>query len=78
MAALGPDQNDPDQLRPIAGRCRNGPIAAAEGADVIVLDQTILRRRHPAPACVAVVNPNRQDEDGALPGISVPPVWCSG
>jgi len=46
------------------GTLSHGPIAAAEGADVIVLDHHLAGAT--LPACVAVVNPNRQDEDGAL------------
>lgn len=46
------------------GTLSHGPIAAAKAVDVIVLDH------HPSgetlPPAVAVVNPNRQDEDGAL------------
>ncbi|WP_071674088.1 single-stranded-DNA-specific exonuclease RecJ [Nioella nitratireducens] len=41
-----------------------GPIAAAKGADVIVLDHHLGGAE--LPDCVAVVNPNRLDEDGAL------------
>ncbi|WP_424975222.1 single-stranded-DNA-specific exonuclease RecJ [Dinoroseobacter sp. S124A] len=40
------------------------PIAAVEGADVIVLDHHLGAEE--LPAALAVVNPNRQDEDGAL------------
>ena len=40
------------------------PIAAAKGADVIVLDHHL--GGETLPAAHAVVNPNRQDEDGAL------------
>ena len=46
------------------GTLSHGPIAAAVGADVIVLDHHL--GGETLPACVAVVNPNRQDEDGAL------------
>ncbi|MDV4146517.1 single-stranded-DNA-specific exonuclease RecJ [Shimia sp. FJ5] len=46
------------------GTLSHEPIAAAEGADVIVLDHHLGGETLP-PAC-AVVNPNRQDEDGAL------------
>ena len=46
------------------GTLSHGPIAAAEGADVIVLDHHLGAETQP-PA-LAVVNPNRQDEDGAL------------
>ena len=40
------------------------PIAAAKGADVVVLDHHLAAAE--LPDCVAVVNPNRQDEDGSL------------
>ena len=40
------------------------PIAAAKGADVIVLDHHL--GGETLPECVAVVNPNRQDESGDL------------
>ena len=40
------------------------PIAAAQGADVIVLDHHM--GLETLPDCVAVVNPNRQDESGDL------------
>lgn len=46
------------------GTLSHGPIAAAKGADVIVLDHHLASAE--LPDCVAVVNPNRQDEDGAL------------
>jgi len=46
------------------GTLSHGPIAAAKGADVIVLDHHLASAD--LPDCVAVVNPNRQDEDGAL------------
>jgi single-stranded-DNA-specific exonuclease len=46
------------------GTLSHGPIAAANGADVIVLDHHLAEAT--LPDCVAVVNPNRQDEDGAL------------
>ncbi|MEJ6395497.1 single-stranded-DNA-specific exonuclease RecJ [Gymnodinialimonas sp. 2305UL16-5] len=46
------------------GTLSHGPIAAAQGADVIVLDHHLAQAE--LPVCVAVVNPNRQDEDGAL------------
>ena len=46
------------------GTLSHGPIAAAAGADVIVLDHHL--GAETLPDCVAVVNPNRQDEDGAL------------
>ena len=46
------------------GTLSHGPIAAAKGADVIVLDHHLAAAD--LPDCVAVVNPNRQDEDGSL------------
>ncbi|MEJ6389302.1 single-stranded-DNA-specific exonuclease RecJ [Gymnodinialimonas ulvae] len=46
------------------GTLSHGPIAAAVGADVIVLDHHLASAE--LPECVAVVNPNRQDESGAL------------
>jgi single-stranded-DNA-specific exonuclease len=46
------------------GTLSHGPIAAAQGADVIVLDHHLAAAD--LPTCVAVVNPNRQDEDGSL------------
>ncbi len=46
------------------GTLSHGPIAAAKGADVIVLDHHL--GGEDLPAAVAVVNPNRQDEDGPL------------
>ncbi|MBF9043631.1 single-stranded-DNA-specific exonuclease RecJ [Rhodobacterales bacterium HKCCE4037] len=46
------------------GTLSHGPIAAAKGADVIVLDHHLAAAD--LPDCVAVVNPNRQDESGDL------------
>ncbi len=46
------------------GTLSHEPIAAAKGADVIVLDHHL--GGETLPECVAVVNPNRQDEDGDL------------
>jgi single-stranded-DNA-specific exonuclease len=46
------------------GTLSHGPIAAAKGADVIVLDHHL--GGETLPNAYAVVNPNRQDEDGAL------------
>ena len=46
------------------GTLSHGPIAAARGADVIVLDHHLAGAD--LPNCVAVVNPNRQDESGDL------------
>lgn len=45
------------------GTLSHGPIAAAKGADVIVLDHHL--GGEILPDALAVVNPNRQDEDGA-------------
>ncbi len=46
------------------GTLSHGPIAAAQGADVIVLDHHL--GGETLPDCAAVVNPNRQDETGDL------------
>lgn len=46
------------------GTLSHGPIAAAKGADVIVLDHHL--GTETLPDCVAIVNPNRQDESGDL------------
>ncbi|WP_419738233.1 single-stranded-DNA-specific exonuclease RecJ [Ruegeria sp.] len=46
------------------GTLSRDPIAAAQGADVIVLDHHL--GGETLPDCVAVVNPNRQDESGDL------------
>ena len=46
------------------GTLSHGPIAAAVGADVIVLDHHL--GGETLPDAVAVVNPNRQDESGDL------------
>ena len=46
------------------GTLSHGPIAAAVGADVIVLDHHL--GAETLPAACAVVNPNRQDESGDL------------
>lgn len=46
------------------GTLSHGPIAAAVGADVVVLDHHL--GGETLPDAYAVVNPNRQDEDGAL------------
>jgi single-stranded-DNA-specific exonuclease len=45
------------------GTLSHGPIAAAQAADVIVLDHHL--GGETLPDALAVVNPNRQDEDGA-------------
>ncbi len=46
------------------GTLSHDPITAAKGADVIVLDHHL--GGETLPDCVAVVNPNRQDESGDL------------
>lgn len=46
------------------GTLSHGAIAAAKGADVLVLDHHL--GGETLPPALAVVNPNRQDEDGAL------------
>ncbi|WP_102226800.1 single-stranded-DNA-specific exonuclease RecJ [Acidimangrovimonas sediminis] len=46
------------------GTLSHGPIAAAAGADVIVLDHHL--GGETLPPALAVVNPNRQDESGDL------------
>ena len=46
------------------GTLSHGPIAAAAGAEVIVLDHHLAGAE--LPDCAAVVNPNRGDEDSAL------------
>ncbi len=46
------------------GTLSHGPIAAAQGADVIVLDHHL--GGETLPPALAVVNPNRQDESGDL------------
>ncbi len=46
------------------GTLSHEPIAAAEGADVVVLDHHL--GGETLPPALAVVNPNRQDEDGEL------------
>jgi len=46
------------------GTLSHGPIAAAKGADVIVLDHHL--GAETLPPALAVVNPNRQDEGGEL------------
>ena len=46
------------------GTLSHGPIEAAKGAEVIVLDHHL--GSETLPPAYAVVNPNRQDEDGTL------------
>lgn len=46
------------------GTLSHGPIAAAQEADVLVLDHHL--GAETLPPALAVVNPNRQDESGAL------------
>ncbi len=46
------------------GTLSHEPIAAARGADVVVLDHHL--GGETLPPALAVVNPNRQDEDGTL------------
>ncbi len=46
------------------GTLSHEPIAAAKAADVVVLDHHL--GAETLPAALAVVNPNRQDEDGSL------------
>lgn len=46
------------------GTLSHEPIAAAKGTDVIVLDHHL--GAETLPEALAVVNPNRQDEDGSL------------
>ncbi|MGH1416788.1 MAG: single-stranded-DNA-specific exonuclease RecJ [Pelagimonas sp.] len=46
------------------GTLSHDAIAAAKGADVVILDHHL--GGETLPGCVACVNPNRQDEDGAL------------
>jgi single-stranded-DNA-specific exonuclease len=46
------------------GTLSHDPVAAARGADVVILDHHLALET--LPAALATVNPNRQDEDGAL------------
>jgi single-stranded-DNA-specific exonuclease len=46
------------------GTLSHGPVAAARGADVVILDHHL--GGETLPPALAIVNPNRQDEDGAL------------
>ena len=49
------------------GTLSHGPIAAAQGADVIVLDHHL--GAETLPPALAVVNPNRQDETALWPSL---------
>ena len=46
------------------GTLSHGPVAAAKGADVVILDHHL--GAETLPDALAVVNPNRQDENGEL------------
>ena len=46
------------------GTLSHDPIAAAKGADVVILDHHLALET--LPQALAIVNPNRQDEDGTL------------
>ncbi|WP_149588185.1 single-stranded-DNA-specific exonuclease RecJ [Tabrizicola flagellatus] len=46
------------------GTLSHEPVAAAKGADVVILDHHLALET--LPRALAVVNPNRQDEDGTL------------
>ncbi|MFM2354317.1 MAG: hypothetical protein RLZZ528_53 [Pseudomonadota bacterium] len=46
------------------GTLSHEPVAAAKGADVVILDHHL--GAETLPEALAVVNPNRQDEDGTL------------
>jgi single-stranded-DNA-specific exonuclease len=46
------------------GTLSHDPIAAAKGADVVILDHHLALET--LPPALAIVNPNRQDEDGTL------------
>ncbi len=46
------------------GTLSHDPIAAAKGTDVVILDHHLALET--LPQALAVVNPNRQDEDGSL------------
>jgi single-stranded-DNA-specific exonuclease len=46
------------------GTLSHDPIAAALGADVVILDHHLALEA--LPSALAIVNPNRQDEDGSL------------
>lgn len=46
------------------GTLSHDPVAAAQGADVVILDHHLALET--LPPALAVVNPNRQDEDGTL------------
>jgi single-stranded-DNA-specific exonuclease len=62
MAALAQDH---DLILCVdCGTLSHGPVAAAQGADVVILDHHL--GGEVLPPAHAIVNPNRQDEDGAL------------
>ncbi|MGR3291372.1 MAG: single-stranded-DNA-specific exonuclease RecJ [Paracoccaceae bacterium] len=64
-AAMAMLANDHDLIICVdCGTVSHDPIAAAKNADVIVLDHHL--GGDTLPAATAVVNPNRQDEDGTL------------
>ena len=46
------------------GTLSHDPIAAAQGVDVVILDHHLALET--LPSALAIVNPNRQDEDGSL------------
>jgi single-stranded-DNA-specific exonuclease len=46
------------------GTLSHEPVAAAKGADVVILDHHLALET--LPPALAIVNPNRQDEDGSL------------
>ncbi len=46
------------------GTLSHDPVAAAKGADVVILDHHL--GLETLPPALAIVNPNRQDEDGSL------------
>ena len=46
------------------GTLSHEPVAAAKGADVVILDHHLALET--LPSAIAIVNPNRQDEDGSL------------
>ena len=48
------------------GTLSHDPIAAAKGADVVILDHHLALET--LPDALAIVNPNRQDEPGDIAG----------